>query len=159
MNYKQRLNARDAFVELMEDEYGIKEITSKTQKKNKTRMFEIPSGETFGVYDSGMVRKVFRSRFDEYTCYQLNRCHNQESRAMFLDDDGSFKTRVYNGKGRIPIYGEKARLKYLLEYLKKNYDLKKVAKSDDMEVTYTWVNPKEATRETITVNGITYVRV
>jgi len=159
MNYKQRLNARDAFVELMEDEYGIKEITSKTQKKNKTRMFEIPSGETFGVYSSGMVRKVIRSTLlNQYTCYQLNRCHNQESRAMYLNEDGTFKTMVYHGKGRIPIYDEMARLKYLLDYLIKNYDLEKL-KTEDIEVIYEIVKPKEDTREIIVLNGHTYVRV
>ena len=155
---KKEREENDLFAKTMEKEYGIKEITGKTHKKNKTRMFRIPNGATFGVYQSGMVRKVFRSRFGAWSCYQLNRTFNQESRSMVMNDDGTFKTRKYECKARIPIYGELARLNYLLQYLIKNYNLKKVEDINNMPVIYDLV-PKKITKETITVNGIFYVRV
>jgi len=156
---KKQQEVNNLFVKVMEKEYGIREITSETHKKNKTRMFKAPDGNTFGVYHSGMVRKVFRDRFGQLTCYQLNRTHNQETRSMIMENDGTFRTRTNVGKARIPIYGELARLNYLLQYLKKNYDLKEVSKTNNIKVIYDVVKPKEDARETITVNGVTYVRV
>tara|TARA_R110000803_G_scaffold149703_2_gene215161 strand:- start:65 stop:496 length:432 start_codon:yes stop_codon:yes gene_type:complete len=143
----------------MEKEYGIKEITGKTHEKNKTRMFRTQNGDAFGVYDSGMVRKVFRNGWGDLTCYQLNKTYTQTSASMRLDDDGKFVVRKYNHKARIPIHPEITRLKYLLHYLIKNYDIKKLENTNNIKVVYDIVKPKEVTRETITVNGISYVRV
>jgi hypothetical protein len=78
---------------------------------------------------------------------------------MIMENDGTFRTRTNVGKARIPIYGELARLNYLLQYLKKNYGLKEVSKTNNIKVIYDVVKPKEDARETITVNGVTYVRV
>jgi len=142
MTYKeQRQIGCDLFAAVMKRDYDIKEVTTSVQATNGTRMFQIPTGEVFGVYRSGMVRKIIRSKLlKQRTCYQLNRQFQQHSRTMFLNNDGTFRTDKYTGTARIPIYTELARLVYLLEYVKKNY------------------NVKEKTPKFVIVNGVKYTR-
>ena len=123
MNYKLRAQEGcDKFAKAMETEYGIKEMTSDVQRKHGTRTFEIPTGEKFGVYKSGMVRKIIKTRLlNDYSCYQLNKQFQQHSRIMYMRNDGTFETSKYYGTARVPIFSELARLNYLLAYVKKNY--------------------------------------
>ena len=92
---------------------GIKNVTSKRQKKNGTHVFEIPFGNYSGenirlaTYKSGYVRNVSSC----YTCYQLN----------------PTKTKIYSGKYalkhkiRIPINSHEGRLEFLLKFIIRNY--------------------------------------
>ena len=133
MNHWQELEIKRSndIVDTMLTKYGITETTTKIQKKNGTRMFTLPKhsefpGHEFGVYKSGMVRKLLRSRFQQYTCYQLNKQYQQEVRATYMNSDGDIYTNKYKGTARALIYSEPARLTYLLQYLIKNYGIAKV---------------------------------
>ena len=133
MNHWQELEIKmsNDIVDNMLTKYHIKEITTKIQKKNGTRVFKLPKhsefpGHEFGVYKSGMVRKLLRSRFQQYTCYQLNKQYQQEVRATYMNSDGDIYTNKYKGTARALIYSEPARLTYLLQYLIKNYGIAKV---------------------------------
>ena len=133
MNHWQELEIKRSndIVDTMLTKYGITETTTKIQKNNGTRMFTLPKhsefpGHEFGVYKSGMVRKLLRSRFQQYTCYQLNKQYQQEVRATYINSDGDIYTNKYIGTARALIYSEPARLEYLLQYLIKNYGIAKV---------------------------------
>ena len=133
MNHYQKLEIKRSndIVDTMLTKYGITETTTKIQKKNGTRMFTLPKnsefpGHEFGVYKSGMVRKLLRSRFQQYTCYQLNKQYQQEVRGTYMNSDGEIYTNKYKGTARALIYTEPARLTYLLQYLIKNYSIAKV---------------------------------
>lgn len=133
MNHWQELEIKRSndIVDTMLTKYGITETTTKIQKKNGTRMFTLPKnsefpGHEFGVYKSGMVRKLLRSRFQQYTCYQLNKQYQQEVRGTYMNSDGEIYTNKYKGTARALIYTEPARLTYLLQYLIKNYSIAKV---------------------------------
>ena len=133
MNHYQELEIKRSndIVNTMLTKYGIKEITTKIQKKNGTRRFVLPkqnefAGHEFGVYKSGMVRKLVHSRFQQYTCYQLNKQYQQEVRGTYMNSDGEIYTNKYKGTARALIYTEPARLTYLLQYLIKNYGIAKV---------------------------------
>jgi hypothetical protein len=142
MNYSLRAREEcNLLAEAMEKEYGIKEVTSDTQYKHGTRTFQISTGEKFGVYKSGMVRKIIKTKLlNDYSCYQLNKQYQQNSRAMFLNNDGTFEVKNYTGTARIPIYTEFARLNYLLGYLKRNYGV--IKKSPEF----------------VMINGVKYIR-
>ena len=133
MNHYQKLEIKRSndIVDTTLTKYGITETTTKIQKKNGTRMFTLPKnsefpGHEFGVYKSGMVRKLLRSRFQQYTCYQLNKQYQQEVRGTYMNSDGEIYTNKYKGTARALIYTEPARLTYLLQYLIKNYGIAKV---------------------------------
>ena len=133
MNHWQELEIKRSndIVDTMLTKYHIKEITTKIQKKNGTRVFKLPKhsefpGHEFGVYKSGMVRKLLRTRWQDYTCYQLNKQYKQEVRHTYMDNDGNLHTMKYKCTARALIHSEPARLSYLLQYLIKNYGIAKV---------------------------------
>ena len=91
---------------------GIKNVTSKRQKKNGTHVFEIPF-ETYGgnrirlaTYKSGPVRNVNSC----FSCYQLNPTKLEKSEEYNFDH-----------KVRIPITSHEGRLEFLLKFIIKNY--------------------------------------
>ena len=91
---------------------GIKNVTSKRQKKNGTHVFEIPF-ETYGgeriklaTYKSGAVRNVNSC----FSCYQLNPTKLEKSEEYNFDH-----------KVRIPITSHEGRLEFLLKFIIKNY--------------------------------------
>ena len=91
---------------------GIKNVTSKRQKKNGTHVFEIPfetySGEKIrlATYKSGAVRNVNSC----YSCYQLNPTKLEKSEEYNFDH-----------KVRIPITSHEGRLEFLLKFIIRNY--------------------------------------
>ena len=91
---------------------GIKNVTSKRQKKNGTHVFEIPfktyAGENIrlATYKSGAVRNVNSC----YSCYQLNPTKLEKSEEYNFDH-----------KIRIPITSHEGRLEFLLKFIIKNY--------------------------------------
>ena len=119
MNYTERLQAEaDNFAQQLTQDYPLVEVTTKRQKKNGTRMFKL--GEAlFATYESGMVRKIIRTRFRELSCYQLN--PTRIGKSYFMQDD--LTVTSYPTKSRVLIYTEKRRLEYLKRYLIKNYNM------------------------------------
>ena len=91
---------------------GIKDVTSKRQKKNGTHCFEIPF-KTYGgarirlaTYKSGAVRNINSC----YSCYQLN--------PTKLEKWGKYD---FKHKVRIPITSHEGRLEFLLKFIIRNY--------------------------------------
>lgn len=107
------------------DALGIKEVTSKTQRKNGTRMWELPakrlysSGYTsklkFGIYSSGYVRNCSE---DNNTCYQINKKY-LHTKKYFCSFNKEY--RSYESSKRILINREEDRIVYLANYILKNY--------------------------------------
>ena len=110
MNYTERLQLEaDTFAQQLTQDYPLVDVTTKTQKKNGTRMFKL-GNSLFATYESGMVRKVIRTRFKELSCYQLN--PTRIGKRYFM-----------KAKSRVLIYNDKSRLEYLKRYLIKNYNM------------------------------------
>ena len=92
---------------------GIKNVTSKRQRKNGTHVFEIPfetrSGENIrlATYKSGAVRNLNSC----YSCYQLNPTKLEDSKGPY-----NWKHKV-----RIPITSHEDRLEFLLKFIIRNY--------------------------------------
>ena len=108
---------------------GWKEITTKRQEKNGTRIFQLPIKKynqfiEVGSFESGYVRRMNGG----YTPYQLNKC---EPSVEYYKDykwcdtrDERYFTGKYNkyiGKKRILIPKYWDRLEYLIAYCLKNY--------------------------------------
>ena len=120
MNYTERLQAEaDNFAQQLTQDYPLVEVTTKRQKKNGTRMFRLGEFLFFATYESGMVRKIIRTRFRELSCYQLN--PTRIGKRYFMQDD--LTVTSYPTKSRVLIYTEKRRLEYLKRYLIKNYNM------------------------------------
>ena len=91
---------------------GIKNVTSKRQKKNGTHVFEIPfetySGEKIrlATYKSGAVRNVNSC----FSCYQLNPTKLER-----------WEKYNFDHKVRIPITSHEGRLEFLLKFVIRNY--------------------------------------
>ena len=125
----------NAFARRLLVEYNIKEVTTQRQAKNETREFEFPvpsryfhlKGERFAskirlrlaCYKSGYVRNVNSCSSN----YQLNPVYKQEQRQMFLADEGTLKTYIYNGYTRTKIWNTMARMKFMLDFYLRNYKL------------------------------------
>jgi len=107
------------------DVLGIKEITSKIQQKNGTRMWQIPAerlfstGKTtklkFAIYSSGYVRNC-----SEYghSSYQINKKY-LHTKKYFCNFTKKYKS--YESVKRILINREEDRIIYLANYILKNY--------------------------------------
>jgi hypothetical protein len=119
MNYLERLQLEaDTFAQQLTQDYPLVDVTTKTQKKNGTRMFKL-GDSLFATYESGMVRKVIRTRFKELSCYQLN--PTRIGKRYFMKAD--LTVTSYPSKSRVLIYNDKSRLEYLKRYLTKNYNM------------------------------------
>jgi len=127
---------------------GVKDVTTDRQKNNGTQMFEIPFDHDnvpglklrFAIYSSGYVRNVNGA----WTSYQLNKKE-------------IYKTHVYEwGKyhtyKRVLIYSRENRLKFLFEFILKNYYLKrhKIVEYRDNYIP----NPKPSV--SVTIDGHRY---
>jgi len=125
----------DSFARALLVEYNIREVTTQRQAKNETREFEFPvpsryfylKGERFAskiklrlaVYKSGYVRNVNSCSSN----YQLNPVYKREQRQMFLTDQGTLKTFIYDSYTRVKIWNSLARMKFMLDFYIRNYKL------------------------------------
>ena len=109
------------------DLLGWKEITTKRQQKNGTRIFQLPIKKygqfiEVGSFESGYVRRMNGG----YTPYQLNKCESVDHYYKSYDYNGEVqkwngKYNKYVGKRRIIIPNEVDRIEYLISYCLKNY--------------------------------------
>jgi len=119
MDYLERLKAEaDTFAQQLTQDYPLVDVTTKMQKKNGTRMFKL-GDSLFATYQSGMVRKIIRTRFNELSCYQLN--PTRIGKEYFMNSD--LIVTSYPSKSRVKIYTDERRLMYLKKYLIKNYNM------------------------------------
>ena len=120
MNWKQRrAELVDLFAKRMFVEYNIIEMTTDRQKKNGTRQFVLPNGDQFASYKTGYVRRCNSSD----RIYQLNKVYRQHQRYTVLNG-GKLKTMKYTAYARELITDPLARLIYIVEFCKRNYNLK-----------------------------------
>lgn len=141
----RRKELEDKYIEQMLAKYPIlTDVTTSTQRQNGTRMFELNHkkyGPTkFATYESGMVRKIIRTRFNELSCYQLNPQRYIDNYYVNLSDNSELSIDSYRGKQRVKITNGLARLVYLEKYLIRNYDL-------------------DSVQDVIEVNGVLYKRI
>lgn len=139
--YAERIREEEQqYINELTNEFPLKDVTTDRQRKNKTRMFEISSGEfsghRFATYESGMVRKIIRSRFNELSCYQLNPTRTSVRYWM----GSNMEIQSYPYSQRVLIHKGVNRLLYLKNYLIKNYNMKSV-------------------QDIIEVNGVKYKRI
>ena len=136
MNYKQEREAlENAFARQLLIEYDIKEVTTQTQIKNGTRMFEFPVscfskqlrirvGDyalpsdrlKLACYKSGYVRKINGA----YSPYQINPTYRQNKKYMYMRD-GKLHSSEWISQARELIGDQMARMNYMLQYYLKNY--------------------------------------
>ncbi len=121
---------------------NIKDVTSKTQKKNSTHVFEIPF-ETYGgtrirlaTYKSGTIRNVNGCS----CCYQLNPTKTEAC-------DGA--QYLWKRKIRIPITSHEGRLEFLLKFVIRNYYKKQ-------HTITKWKTYTHEPNISVTVNGHRY---
>ena len=122
--YAERIREEERqYINELTNEFPLKDVTTDRQRKNKTRMFEISSGEfsghRFATYESGMVRKIIRSRFNELSCYQLNPTRTSVRYWM----GSNMEIQSYPYSQRVLIHKGVNRLLYLKNYLIKNYGM------------------------------------
>ena len=125
---------------------GWKDVSTKKQQKNGTIIYRLPIkmyGQYIevGSFQSGYVRRMNGG----YTPYQLNKC--EPSVEYFKDykwcdtRGEQFWTGKYNkfeGKRRIIMRGEVARLRYLVLYCLKNYYIKQANQVEDGKFVTKW---------------------
>ena len=119
---------------------NIKDVTSKTQKKNSTHVFEIPF-ETYGgtrirlaTYKSGTIRNVNGCS----RCYQLNPTKLEK-----------WQNTDFDHKVRIPITSHEGRLEFLLKFVIRNYYKKQ-------HTITKWKTYTHEPNISVTVNGHRY---
>ena len=125
----------NAFARRLLVEYNIKEVTTQRQAKNGTREFEFPVSATspktrytnyksqnklrLAGYKSGYVRNCNGCSSN----YQLNPVYKSERRQMFLTNQGTLKTYIYDSYTRVKIWNGLARMKFMLDFYLRNYKL------------------------------------
>jgi hypothetical protein len=112
-------NAENELVEAMVREYEIVETTTERQFKNGTRQFLTAHG-SFATYRSGYVRRCDSSD----RIYQLNPQYKGLVKWVWTNN-GVVKTTSSMCTQRALIHNGFDRIVYLLEYLKRNYNLNK----------------------------------
>ena len=135
------------------DLLGIKEITTDRQKKNGTRIFQLPIKKygqfiEVGSFESGYIRRMNGC----YTPYQLNKCEPIDHYYKAYDSkwvDGEYiqkfngKYNKYVGKRRILIPNEVDRLEYLIAYCLKNYYINQANQVENGEFVHKWQHEYE----------------
>ena len=126
----------------------MKEITTTRQKKNGTRIFQLPIKKygqyiEVGSFKSGYVRRMNGG----YTPYQLNKRNYYDHYYKSYDSnwiDGEY-VQKWNGKynkmtckGCILIPREIDRLEYLISYCLKNYYIKQANMIEDGKFVPKW---------------------
>lgn len=119
MNYTERmLQEANDFAQQLTQDYPLLDVTTKRQEKNGTRMFRL-GDSLFATYESGMVRKIIRTRFRDLSCYQIN--PTRIGKRYWIKPD--LTVQSYPSKTRVLIHNDKTRLEYLKKYLIKNYNM------------------------------------
>ena len=128
----------------------IKEITTERQKKNGTRIFQLPIkkyGEYIevGSFKSGYVRRMNGG----YTPYQLNKTEKYDHYYKDYTWNDDYSERTYTGKynkhvcvRRIKIDNEYDRINYLITFCLKNYYINQANMIEDGKLIPKWKHDK-----------------
>ena len=129
----------------------IKEITTERQKKNGTRIFQLPIkkyGEYIevGSFKSGYVRRMNGG----YTPYQLNKTEKYDHYYKDYTWNDDYSERTYTGKynkhvcvRRIKIDNEYDRINYLITFCLKNYYINQANMIEDGKFIPKWKHEYE----------------
>ncbi len=120
MDWRQRrAELVDLFAKRMFVEYNIKEMTTDRQKKNGTRQFVLPNGDQLASYKTGYVRRCNSSD----RIYQLNKVYKREQRWTVMSN-GKLETMKAICYARELINDPLARLMYIVDFCKRNYNMR-----------------------------------
>ena len=120
MDWRQRrVELVDLFAKRMFVEYNIKEMTTDRQKRNGTRQFVLPNGDQIASYKTGYVRRCNSSD----RIYQLNKVYKREERWTIMRD-GKLETMKAICYARELINDPLARLMYIVDFCKRNYNMR-----------------------------------
>jgi len=120
MDWRQRrAELVDLFAKRMFVEYNIKEMTTERQKKNGTRQFILPNGDQLASYKTGYVRRCNSSD----RIYQLNKVYKREQRWTVMSN-GKLETMKAICYARELINDPLARLMYIVDFCKRNYNMR-----------------------------------
>ena len=122
LDWKQRQDELvNMYATRMALEYNIIEVSTAKQKANGTRIFELPNGDKIGSFKSGYVRRCNdRSRH-----YQINRVYKQNIQYTLISE-GKLKTLKYINHARELIVDPLARMLYIVDFCKRNYNLQRL---------------------------------
>ena len=147
------------------DLLGWKEITTSKQKKNGTRIFELPIKKygqkiQVGSFKSGYVRRMNGG----YTPYQLNKCepsteYYPEYKWKDLGDGEHTQVKTgkyfkYIGKKRILIPNETDRIQHLITYCLKNYYINGANQVEDGKLVTKWYHEYQIEKLTKEMDNI-----
>ena len=148
--------------------FGVREVTTKRQKNNGTRVFELPIRRTFGSktyairfasYDTGYVRNVSEHLF---TCYQMNPKYQ-----TYEVKWNRFKNKYqkFEMTRRVMIPTEEQRIIFIAQFILRNY----AKRSNTYEIyphTMRWIQEQVKLANThyheaiedvsLTINGTRY---
>ena len=91
---------------------GCKDISSKTQNKNETTAFRLPTGHIVTEHSTGYIRRTIKTGFNEKSCYQLNPVYKVPYKSV----NSSGELLEHNSNARLLIYSRAERLKRLVLY-------------------------------------------
>jgi len=93
---------------------GCKDISSKTQKKNETTAFKLPTGHVVTEHRTGYIRRTVRNGYEgnQKSCYQLNPVYQVPYKNI------NYKGELYEttSHARMLIWSRAERLKRLVLY-------------------------------------------
>ena len=146
----------------------IKEVTTKRQRKNGTRIFKLPIKDAWsadiyvGSYESGYVRRVGCGGYIRH--YQLNKCkpHTEYWKSYKWVNDKQVwdgKYTKYVGKQRIVIPDEVDRLNYLISYCLKNFYIAGANRVANGEFIPKWKHEWELKKKQKEFNGVRNVSI
>ena len=93
---------------------GCKDISSKTQKKNETTAFRLPTGHVVTEHSTGYIRRTVRNGYEgnQKSCYQLNTVYKVPYKSV----NSNGELLEHNSNARLLIYSRAERLKRLVLY-------------------------------------------
>jgi len=122
---------------------GIQDITTSRQKKNGTRIFQLPI-KMYGKYikvgsfKSGYVRRLECIGYRSESSYQLNKRVESEPEYYKIERNGETLYRKFTTKTCKLIPNEQDRLEYLITYCLKNYYIKQANQVEDGKFVPKW---------------------
>ena len=142
---------------------GFQDITTPRQKKNGTRVFQLPI-KMYGKYikvgsfKSGYVRRLECIGYRSESSYQLNKRVDSNPEYYKVERNGETLYRKFTTRTCELIPNEVDRLEYLVDYCLKNYYIKQANQVEDGKFVPKWVYD-EARKEPevkVIVNGQKY---
>ena len=142
---------------------GFQDITTSRQKKNGTRIFQLPI-KMYGKYikvgsfKSGYVRRLECIGYRSESSYQLNKRVESEPDYYKVERNGETLYRKFTTRTCELIPNEVDRLEYLVDYCLKNYYIKQANMIEDGKFVPKWKydEVRKSPEVKVIVNGHRY---